>query len=147
MTGNALRPILSIEDSDEDFYSLCMALRYAGVANPVQRCADSRTACALLDTEAGCAKVREAAFILLDLNMPGMDGRELLTLFRKRGPAIPVIVLSTSSHPSDVDFCYKAGANAYLVKPLEFDRWEQMIGILARHWLDTVILPNNDRQI
>lgn len=141
MTGVARQTILSVEDSDEDFYSLCYALKDAGVANPVRRCASSRAAAAALATEAGCAEIREAAFVLLDLNMPGIDGRELLAMFRQSDRTLPVIVLSTSAHPDDVAFCYRAGASGYLVKPLEFDRWGEMMARVAAYWLRTVTLP------
>ncbi|WP_184429983.1 response regulator [Rhodoblastus acidophilus] len=133
----ALEPstILSVEDSDEDFFSLCAALEGLGVANPVERCADSRIARAMLETDEGCAKAREAAIILLDLNMPGVSGHELLSLFRRRGEDKPVVVLTTSSSQNDIDFCTKAGANDYVVKPLEFDRWQEAIGELIEKWL------------
>jgi CheY-like chemotaxis protein len=141
MSGVNDRAILSVEDSDVDFYSLCQALKGAGISNPVTRCADSGTAVKSLGAAEGCSHAREAALILLDLNMPGIDGRELLQLFRSREPAIPVVVLSTSSHPDDIEFCYRAGANGYLVKPLEFDDWKNMIATVADYWLKTVKLP------
>lgn len=141
MTDTARRTILSVEDNDEDFFSLCQALKDAGVANPVRRCASSRSAAAALATEAGCAEIRQAAFVLLDLNMPGVDGRELLEMFRKSDRTLPVIVLSTSAHPDDVAFCYGAGANGYLVKPLEFDRWRDLMATVAAYWLGAVRLP------
>ena len=135
MTEHALRPILSVEDSDEDFFSLCFTLQVLGVANPVERCANSRIARARLESKEGCALAREAAVILLDLNMPGVDGRQLLSLFRKRERDVPVVILSTSSHPSDIAYCQKEGANDYLVKPLELDRWRDMVGQFAEKWL------------
>lgn len=133
--------ILSIEDSDEDFYSLCYALKSAGIDNPVTRCADSRSAAAALSTEEGCDIIEDAALILLDLNMPGIDGKELLETFRRRDRLKPVLILSTSSHPDDIEFCYAAGANSYLVKPLEFDKWQEMIASVCAYWLNTVTLP------
>jgi CheY-like chemotaxis protein len=141
MNQHAHRPILAVEDSDEDFFSLCQALKDAGVSNPVRRCASGRAAMEALASEAGWAAAREVAFVLLDLNMPGADGRELLELFRSHERRVPVIVLSTSSHPDDVSFCYDRGANGYLVKPLEFERWQEMMSTVAAYWLHTVALP------
>ena len=135
MSAQALRPILSVEDCDEDFYSLCIALQQLGVANPVKRYANSKAALMLLDTESGCAIAREAAVILLDLNMPGIDGRQLLKLFRNRERRVPVVVFSTSSHDDDIAFCRREGANDYLVKPLEFDRWRELLSEFAAKWL------------
>lgn len=74
---------------------------------------------------------------MLDLNLPGIDGSRLLREFRARDPkrAVPVIVLSTSSHPRDIDDCYRAGADAYMIKPLELEDWESKVGRLAESWL------------
>src|SRR5262249_48685446 len=74
---------------------------------------------------------------MLDLNLPGIDGRRLLKEFRVRDPRriVPVIVLSTSSHPRDIDDCYRAGADAYMIKPLELEDWETKVGQLAESWL------------
>jgi CheY-like chemotaxis protein len=94
-----------------------------------------------LCSETGCAALREAAVILLDLNLPGADGRELLELLRSHDRAVPVIVLPTSSHPEDIEFCYRSGAGGYLVKPLEYDRWQEMISKAAAYWLNMVELP------
>jgi CheY-like chemotaxis protein len=141
MNQYADRPILSVEDSDEDFFSLCRALRDAGVSNPVHRCASGYAAMRALASDEGCGAMRGIALVLLDLNMPGADGRELLEMFRVRERSVPVVVLSTSSHPDDIAFCYDKGANGYLIKPLEFERWQEMIAIVAAYWLGTVALP------
>jgi len=135
------RPILSVEDSDEDFYSLTHTLKTIGVPNPVTRCASGRAAQIALDTEDGCAEARHAALILLDLNLPGADGRELLERFRQREKMTPVVVLSTSAHARDVERCYQAGANAYLVKPHDLSQWQDMLRATTQFWLRTVELP------
>lgn len=136
-----LRPIISVEDSDEDFFSLKEAFKSAGVDNPIERCSHGRHARAALLSQKGCPMSRGAALVLLDLNLPGVHGCDLLLAFRKINPLTPVLVLSTSAHPSDIDRCYRAGANAYLVKPLEFEKWEEMFDRVARFWLDSVALP------
>jgi len=143
MIDSALRPILCIEDSDEDFYSLRLAFEDLSVQNPIERCANGKIARAMLDTDAGWAKARETAVILLDLNMPGLDGRELLTLFRQRESNVPVVILSTSSHPGDIAFCHEAGADDYMVKPLEFDRWRDMLRDFAQKWLHNTPLAQS----
>jgi CheY-like chemotaxis protein len=145
MDTPALQPILSVEDSDEDYLSLRFALEGLGVANPVERCPNSNLARALLVSEEGCVMAREAAVILLDLNMPGVDGRQLLELFRKIEHDKPVVVFTTSSNQSDIDFCTKAGANDYVVKPLEFDRWQEVVGELIAKWLPSPHPPSPQR--
>jgi CheY-like chemotaxis protein len=132
-----LGTIVSVEDSDTDFIALQFALQAAGVKNPVERCASGRAAMDSLLAGDSCPLPQKASLILLDLNLPGVDGRQLLREFRARDPKreVPVIVLSTSSHPRDIDDCYRAGADAYMVKPLELDDWETKIGSLAEFWL------------
>jgi CheY-like chemotaxis protein len=124
--------IISVEDSDTDFLALQHALHAAGLNNPIERCESGRAAMDCLLAEDRIL-VDRASLIMLDLNLPGIDGRRLLREFRARDPerAVPVIVLSTSSHPRDIDDCYRAGADAYMVKPLELEDWETKVGQLA----------------
>ena len=87
------------------------------------------------------------AMVLLDLNMPGTSGLELLQWIRGRGPSriLPVIVLSTSWFEEDVRDCYAAGANAFLVKPLRFDELAETLKAFATFWVDAVRLPTSAR--
>ena len=81
--------------------------------------------------------------ILLDLNMPRMDGREALREI-KADPElrrIPIIVLSTSSAEEDVQHSYELGANCFITKPGTFDRLVEVIRVLGEHWLQTATLP------
>jgi len=138
-----VRPIISVEDSDQDFTALRYALNAAGVRNPVERCESGSHALSILNSKDGCPLADRASLILLDLNLPGVDGLELLKEFRNLDPKrlVPVIVLSTSAHPADVDRCYRAGANAYVVKPFELDEWKTKVGQLAEFWLRAAELP------
>ena len=79
--------------------------------------------------------------MLFDLNMPGVEGCEFLRMFRQREKLVPVLVLSTSSHPDDIEGCYHAGANAYLVKPFELEDWQTMMATTANFWLNIAQLP------
>ncbi len=74
--------------------------------------------------------------VLLDLNLPGMSGHEVLEQIRKNPPTaeIPVVVLTTSGSDSGRDKAYKFGANSYLTKPLEFDRFQEMVRDLQLYW-------------
>jgi CheY-like chemotaxis protein len=129
--------IIAVEDSDTDFLALQYALQAAGVTNPVERCDNGRAAMDCLLADHTAPLTERASLIMLDLNLPGVDGRRLLREFRARDPEriVPVIVLSTSSHPRDIDACYRAGADAYMVKPLELEDWETKVGQLAGTWL------------
>ena len=81
--------------------------------------------------------------MILDLNTPGMDGREALTLIKsdKLLKNLPVIVVSTSGNPRDVDFCYAAGANAYHVKPVKYPEHLNNMTELIIYWLGNATLP------
>jgi CheY-like chemotaxis protein len=81
--------------------------------------------------------------ILLDLNMPRMDGREALRAI-KGDPelrSIPIIVLSTSSADEDVVRSYDLGANCFITKPVTFERLVEVVRVLGEHWLQTATLP------
>jgi CheY-like chemotaxis protein len=80
---------------------------------------------------------------LLDLNLPRMGGHELLRAVKQdnRLRQVPIIVLTTSERPDDVRLAYDAGANAYLLKPVEFSRFTEVIGQLGKFWLEIVELP------
>ena len=75
--------------------------------------------------------------ILLDLNMPGKDGREALIEI-KSDPAlqhIPIVILTTSEEQEDADFTLKAGAELFITKPATFSEWVEMMRSLAEHWI------------
>jgi CheY-like chemotaxis protein len=81
--------------------------------------------------------------ILLDLNMPRMDGREALRAI-KADPVlrtIPTVVLTTSNADEDVLSCYSLGANSFITKPVTFDRLVEVMRALGAYWFDTVDLP------
>ena len=78
------------------------------------------------------------ALVLLDLNLPKLDGREVLQVIRNH-PAtktLPVVVLTTSAEPYDVDRVYDLGANSYIQKPVEFERFVEVVRQIGLYWLD-----------
>ena len=85
----------------------------------------------------------QATVVLLDLNMPRMDGREALTRIKAdpRLRRIPVVVLTTSSAETDIVRSYDIGANSYIVKPVTFDALVEVMRDLGRYWLQVVELP------
>ena len=112
MTEACHRPLLVLEDSDDDFDTLEEARRAAGLRNEVRRAITGEACLELLRDGSVWPAV-----VLLDLNTPGLDGRATLQEI-KQDPALrslPVVVFTTSSNPRDLAFCYGAGANAYHV--------------------------------
>ena len=131
--------ILLVEDNQADAILLQEALRQAEVRQPVDVVTDGQRA---LDHLA--AAPEPPALILLDLNLPRMDGREVLSAL-KSDPAtrdIPVIVLTTSSAPPDIELAYDRGANAYVRKPLGMDRLTETAAAIRDFWLRTATLPS-----
>jgi CheY-like chemotaxis protein len=137
------QPILLVEDSPEDFETTQRAFRRSGLKNPIFRCADGDEALDFLFRRGRHAGAPQPGVILLDLNLPGTDGREVLSEI-KADPElkqIPVIVLTTSSDDRDVAACYKAGANSYIQKPVDLDGFMRAIERLNDYWFEVVILP------
>lgn len=87
--------------------------------------------------------------VLLDLHLPKVDGHEVLAAL-KGDPAlrdIPVVVLSTANGPHDIDAAYRAGANTYIVKPVDLDRFTSAIHAVLHYWLDIAALPRREGRI
>ena len=143
------QPILLVEDSPEDFETTQRAFRRSGLKNPIIRCSDGDEALDFLHRRGGYAdpaKSPRPGVILLDLNLPGTDGREVLSDI-KADPAlqqIPVIVLTTSSDDRDVDACYRAGASSYIQKPVDLEGFMKAIERLNDYWFEVVILPKGN---
>jgi len=139
-------PILLIEDSLEDRTATLRAFKKAGLANPVFACVDGDDALDFLYQRgryADAATAPRPSLILLDLNMPGTDGRQVLNDIKNNEAlkTIPVIVLTTSSDARDIESCYKSGANSYVTKPVDLPGFLQAVQRLKDWWFEVVILP------
>jgi CheY-like chemotaxis protein len=142
-------PILIVEDSPEDFEATCRAFARAGVNTSIYRAQDGDE---LLDYLRLRGNFKSAAtsprpgLILLDLNLPGTDGREALATI-KEDPSlasIPVVILTTSSDDRDIEICYRLGANSYIQKPVDLEEYMRLIRLVAEYWLGVVVLPKGD---
>ena len=143
MPDSPNQPILLVEDSPEDFEAAQRAFRRSGLKNPIIRCSDGDEALDFLFRRGRFADAPRPGVVLLDLNLPGTDGREVLSEI-KGDPQlkhIPVIVLTTSSDDRDVQACYKAGASSYIQKPVDLDGFMRAIERLNDYWFEVVILP------
>lgn len=135
-------PIVVVEDSDEDFDTLREVATAIGVTRTIRRVASGGDCLALLLGEDNVYLPLLPALIMMDLNSHGVDGREALMIIKAdaRLKKIPVVVLTTSVSPKDVEYCYQAGANAYHVKPVRHDQYLLLLRSLMHYWLDTVTL-------
>ena len=93
---------------------------------------------------ADCGSAPRPDVILLDLSMPGMDGKEVLARIRSMPELreMPVIIFTTSMDLQDVNDCYRLGANSYVTKPASLDDWESVMSTLYTYWLKTAELPS-----
>ena len=123
MSDALLASILVVEDSDEDFDTLRDAARAAGLSHPIHRATSGGECLALL--RGSIHPPLKPALVMMDLNSHGVDGREALEVIKSDCALkeLPVVVLTTSSNPKDMAFCYQAGANAYHVKPVRHDHY------------------------
>ena len=139
--------ILIAEDSDDDYEVTLHALKKSGnLKNPIHRCEDGQELLDYLKKEgkyADDATVTVPGLILLDLNMPGIDGRTALQEIKADDDLkdIPVVVLTTSNDEKDIHACYKDGANTYIHKPVDLDGFFNAIKQLKEYWFQIAILP------
>ena len=140
MSASLARPVvLVVEDSDEDYDTLQSAVERAGLSIELRRAC---TGGAALDLIRGGAAALPA-LVLMDLNTPGIDGRDALAVI-KADPdlkSIPVVVVTTSSNPRDIEFCYGAGVSTYHIKPVRYPDHVALVADLLTYWLDRAVLP------
>ncbi len=143
--------ILLVEDSEDDYEATTRAFKKANLHNPVIWCQSGQDAIDYLKREGrhkDVPKNDQPGLILLDLNMPGLDGRKTLQLI-KNDPQlkkIPVIILTTSSDERDVEACYQMGANTYVQKPVSFEGLIEAIRRLKEYWFEIALLPKDGRE-
>ena len=142
------RRLLIVEDSDEDFEVTCWALRKAGLALPVIRCTRAEEALPYLcpTPPRPHPSCNMPCLVLLDLNLQGMTGLQLLEGLRRGEPPppVPIVILSTSKNPRDIAATYRLGASGYICKPLSLDRFVEKMRALSGYWFDAVTLPDEN---
>ena len=113
--------LLVVEDSDEDFDTVLEAAHASSLRHEIRRTTSGEECLRLLNENKQELRANPS-LILMDLNTPLEDGREALRSIRHNENlrALPVVVLSTSSNPRDLEFCYAMGANAYHTKPVSY---------------------------
>lgn len=143
-----IAPLLVVEDSDEDFEAMQRFLRLSPVVIPLQRCVNGEQALAFLYRTGRYTDpllAQRPSLIVLDLNLPKIDGREVLKRIKQHESlqTIPVVIFTTSNNPKDMEICYRYGIKNYIVKPIDFGQLKQNIQTLIDYWLEVTTLTQN----
>ena len=140
--------VLLVEDSDDDVFFMRRAWQQAGITHALQVVTDGNQA---LDYLAGTGKYADRTqyplpcLMLLDWKLPYLMGEEVLRTVRRQPgfAAMPILVLSSSVHPKDIDRAYRLGANVYLEKPPTHSRLADLVKLIRTFWLDTIRYPSD----
>lgn len=138
--------ILLVEDNPDDYEATVRSLKKSHLTNPIQWCKSGQEAYDYLNKAnrfANDPAVKTPILMLLDLNMPGMDGRQLLRNIKQIDHLrrIPTIILTTSDDPIDVDECYSLGASTYIQKPVGFEGLTESLKTMKDYWFGIALLP------
>ena len=144
--SKAKLPILIAEDDPDDRALIEEAFDAADVKNPRVFVEDGERALHYLRRQgefSGLGQKLFPALLMLDLNMPRKNGLEALREIRADQALrhMPIVVVSTSRHPDDIDALYREGANAFVCKPTSHADFVEMARVLARHWFGVAELP------
>ena len=145
--ANQSKEILLVEDNPDDVELTRIAFAEAGSGHVIRVVSDGAEAVDYLlgrGAHAGRDLTDQPALVLLDLNLPKLNGREVLQAIRESQwtRKLPVVVLTTSAEPMDVGSVYELGANSYIQKPVEFERFVDVVRQIGLYWLVLNQPPN-----
>ncbi|MFO0876595.1 MAG: response regulator [Gemmataceae bacterium] len=138
--------ILLVEDNPADVKITQRAIKESGLPFDLIVVRDGQEALDYLHQQGNHAEShpwRIPALILLDINLPRMNGRQVLEHIRNTPTlrAVPVVVLTTSKREEDIRQMYSAGANTYIEKPQDFQRFLHVLQMIHHYWMDMAVLP------
>ncbi|HNV07125.1 MAG TPA: response regulator [Dokdonella sp.] len=138
--------ILLVEDNEGDIRLTREALKEGRIRNRLNVVSDGEQALRFLRREEEFAGMPRPDLVLLDLNLPRLDGREVLAAIKKDPDLkqIPVVVLTSSRADEDLLKAYDSHANCYISKPVGFEDFMQVIRSIENFWLTIVVLPPKD---
>ena len=145
MTTNKPITILMAEDNATDVMLTKEALAHAKLLNTLHVVDDGIEAMDFLHRRGKHVKAPQPDLILLDLNMPRKNGQEVLAEIKEsdRLKHIPVVILTTSKAEEDVVKAYGLHANCYVIKPVDFDVFAEVVRSIQQFWFSVVTLPRN----
>ena len=136
--------ILLVEDNEGDIRLTIEAFKEAKIKNQIHVVRDGEEALNYLKKTGAYTDARTPDIILLDINLPKIDGKEVLQIM-KNDPllkTIPVIMLTTSSSETDVQESYSNHANCYVIKPVDLNKFMEVIRSIEEYWVSIVKLPS-----
>ena len=136
--------ILLVEDNAGDVGLIEEVFEEAKIRNNIHVAEDGEEAMLYLCGKGKFSGSPRPDIILLDLNLPKKDGREVLREIKEDDALknIPVVILTTSTAEKDILIAYDLHANAYITKPLDFDQFIKVVGSIVNFWLEIVKLPS-----
>jgi len=142
---SGLPPILLVEDNQDDYEAAIRSFKEAHLDNPIQWCKSGKDAMNYLKREEKYTNrlAGMPGIVLLDLNMPGIDGRKTLAFIKQDESLkkIPVVILTTSADEKDIEQCYAMGASTYIQKPVDFDGLIEAVRRIKNYWFGIALLP------
>ena len=142
----SIRPILLVEDNPMDLDLTLQALAGNGVANPIVACRDGEEALEYMEKHRSPGDLQVPIVVLLDLRLPKVDGIEVLRQARN-DPVwrqVPIVVMTTSRENRDIETAYELGVNSYIVKPVDFLTFTEVVKSIKVYWLLTNEPPFRD---
>lgn len=141
-------PILIVEDDPEDRMLAEDALEEISPRFPVRFLDDGEELLSYLQQKDGGESHLMPGVIVMDLNMPRLDGREALAKIKSHPvfKSIPVIILTTSSSSKDINTCYELGANSYITKPSNYRELVQIMETIKNYWYEMNQLPDSPQE-
>ena len=138
--------ILLIEDNPADVEITQHGFKVGKIANNLHVVMDGEEALTFLRNEEPYTDAPRPDLILLDLNLPGLDGRDILAEIKDDASlkTIPVVILTSSDANTDVLETYELHANAYMQKPVEFAKFVEVVQSISAYWFSVVRLPEPD---
>ncbi len=135
--------LLLVEDNDDEALITQTVFRRQGVPVAIERVSDGNSCLTYLRRENPFEQAIKPDIVLLDLNMPGMDGRQVMAAIASddRLRYLPVVVFTTSSSPEDVLEMYRMRCNSYIVKPIDLGSLEKTAARIVDYWTQASTLP------
>ena len=136
-SGHPARPILVVEDNPMDLDFMLQAFEENNVANPVRICRDGEEAIQYMDAHPSPDDTELPLLVLLDLKLPKVDGLDVLRHARQHPvwKQVPIVMVTTSSENSDISRAYELGVNSFIVKPVDFISFAEVVKHIKLFWL------------